>query len=145
PGWTYSTINPANAALPATSPAATPYAASKARYAAILDSIRGIDMNWGDVLFRQGFSQRHELTMNGGSDKTRFYLSGEYFTQEGIDLGSKLSRYTTRINLDHTANKLTVGLQTAVGYSKSNLSEGEWLGNSPRNPFQMIYRAKPYE
>lgn len=145
PGWTYSPKNPANAALPATSPAGTPYAPSQARYAAILDSIRGIDMNWGDVLFRQGFSQRHELSLTGGSERTRFYLSGEYFSQEGIDLGSKLDRYTTRINLDHTANKLSIGLQSSIGYSKTNLSEGEWLGNSPRDPFQMIYRAKPYE
>jgi TonB-linked SusC/RagA family outer membrane protein len=145
PGWVYSLNNPANASLPATSPAGSPFAPSRARYTAILDSIGGINMNWRDVLYRQGMSQTHELNMSGGTDRTRFFVSGSYFDQEGIDLGSSLTRYTTRFNLEHTANKLTVALNGTVGYSTTNLSEGEWLGNSARNPFQMTYRAKPYE
>lgn len=145
PGWVYSLKNPANASLPATSPAGDPYAKSQARYTAILDSVRGINSNWSDILFRKGLSQTHELNMSGGTEKTRFYVSGSYFDQQGIDLGSSLRRYTTRFNLEHTANKLTVALNTTAGFSRTALSEGEWLGNSPRNPFQMIYRAKTYE
>lgn len=145
PGWVYSSKNPANASLPATSPAGTPYAPSQARYAAVLDSLRGINSNWRDVLFRNGISRTHELNMSGGTDKTKFFISGSYFNQDGIDKGSALTRYTTRFNLEHTANKLTVALNTLIGYSQTKLSEGEWLGNSPRNPFQMVYRAKTYE
>lgn len=145
PGWVYSAKNPANATLPATSPAGTPFAPSQARYAAILDSIRGINTNLRDVLFRNGISRSHELNMSGGSDRTKYFLSGSYFDQEGIDRGSSLTRYTTRFNLEQTTNKLTVLFNTLVGYSQTRLSEGEWLGNSARNPFQMIFRAKPYE
>lgn len=136
PGWVYSPNNPANANL-------TPE--TKARYASILDSIRGINTDLRDVLFRQGISRTHELNMSGGSERTKYFLSGSYFDQEGIDRGSSLTRYTTRFNLEQTANKLTVMFNTLVGYSQTRLSEGEWLGNSPRNPFQLIYRAKPYE
>ncbi|RPD48188.1 SusC/RagA family TonB-linked outer membrane protein [Paracnuella aquatica] len=143
PGWRYSLKNPANATLPATD--ANPFAPSQARYNFILDSLRGINSNWRDILFRQGTSQTHEINLSGGSDKTRFFLSGSYFDQEGIDRGSSLTRYTTRFNIEHTTNKLTVALNGTVGYSQTRLSEGEWLGNSARNPFQMVYRAKPYE
>lgn len=136
PGWTYSTKNPANASLPA---------ATLSRYATMLDSIRGINMNYADLFYRKGFSQTHEVNMSGGSEKTRFFLSGNYFDQQGIDLGSALKRYSTRFNIDHTVNKLTVQLNTLVGFSKTNFSEGEWLGNSARSPFQMTFRAKPYE
>jgi hypothetical protein len=87
----------------------------------------------------------HELNMSGGSEKTRFFLSGSYFDQKGTDLSSRLKRYTTRFNLDHTANKLTVQFNMTAGYSITNLSEGEFLGNSARNSFQMSWRAKPYE
>jgi TonB-linked SusC/RagA family outer membrane protein len=145
PGWVYSPKNPTYATLPATSPATNPFAASKARYNSILDSIRQIDINYADEFYRQGFSQTHELNMSAGTDKTRIFLSGQFFDQEGIDLGSSLRRYTTRFNIDHTANKLSITWNTMAGYSNSKLSEGEWLGNSARSPFQMTYRAKPYE
>lgn len=145
PGWIYSLKNPANAALPATSPVNNPYAASQARYTSILDSIRGINTNYRDLLYRKGVSQNQEVNMSGGSEKTRFFLSAGYFDQQGIDLRSRLTRYTTRFNIEHTANKLTVSFNTLAGYSKTSYSEGDWLGNSPRNPFQMTFRAKPYE
>lgn len=145
PGWVYSLKNPANASLPATSPTTNPYAASKERYTAILDSIRGINNDYTDYFFRQGVSQSYEVNLNGGNEKTRFYLSTGYFGQQGIEIRSDLNRYTTRFNVDHTAGNLTVGLSSMLGYSKINFSEGDWLGNSPRNPFQMVYRAKPYE
>lgn len=134
PGWVYSPLNPA---IPTGMTAAT-----KQR---MLDSIGAIDIDYANVFYRQGITQSHELNMSGGNEKTRFYLSGSYFDQEGIDLGSSLKRYTTRFNVDHTADKLTVGLSATIGFSKTRFSEGEQLGNSPRNPFQMTYRAKTYE
>ncbi len=136
PGWIYSKKNPSYAI-------ATP--AVQAQRDRILDSIRGIDMNYADILYRQGISQTHEVNMSGGSERTRFYVSGSFFDQQGIDLGSALKRYTTRFNLDHTANKLSVQFNTTVGFSETNFAEGDWQGNSPGNPFQLTYRAKPYE
>ncbi len=134
PGWVYSPLNPA-----------IPAGMTAARKQQVLDSIRNIDMDYANIFYRQGLTQSHELNMSGGNEKTRFYLSGSYFDQEGIDLGSALQRYTTRINLDHTSDKLTVGFNGTFGFSKINYSEGETLGNSPLNPFQMTYRAKTYE
>jgi len=136
PGWAYSKLNPTYAA-------STP--AVQARRDFMLDSIRNINTDFSSLFYRQGFSQTQELNMSGGTDKTRFFLSAGYFDQQGIDLGSALKRYTTRFNIEHVANKLTVQWNTTVGFSNTNLSEGEALGNSARNPFQMTYRAKPYE
>lgn len=133
-GWTYSPLNTTNFG-----------GISDAREKQILDSIAAIDIDYANIFYRQGLSQTHELNMSGGNEKTRFYLSGSYFDQEGIDLGSSLTRYTTRINIEHSADKLTVGLNSTIGYSIGRYSEGEQLGNSPLNPFQMTYRAKTYE
>lgn len=135
PGWVYSPKNPA-----------IPAGMTADRKQFILDSISQIDINYANIFFRQGLSQNHELVMNGGNDKTKYYVSGGYFNQEGIDLGSQLRRFTLRFNLDHNVNnKLFVSLRSTFGYSKTKYSEGELLGNSPRNPFQMTYRAKTYE
>ena len=136
PGWVYNKTNPAYAALPA---------ATQARYDFLYDSIGKINTNYADFFYRQGISQSHEINMSGGSEKTKFFISAGYFNQEGIDRGSGLKRYTTRFNIEHTANKFTVQWNTGIGYSITNFSEGEALGNSSRNPFQMTYRAKTYE
>ena len=134
PGWVWSPNNPA---IPAGMTAAT-----KAR---ALDSLRNIDIDYADIFYREGISKSHELTLSGGSDRTKFFLSGAYFDQEGIDLYSSLKRYTIRFNLDHSTDKFTAQFNSTIGYSKSQLAEGEAQGNSPRNPFQMTYRAKTYE
>ena len=134
PGWVWSPNNPA---IPAGMTAATK--------ASALDSLRNINIDYADIFYREGISKSHELTLSGGSDRTKFFLSGAYFDQEGIDLYSSLKRYTIRFNLDHSTDKFTAQFNSTIGYSKSQLAEGEAQGNSPRNPFQMTYRAKTYE
>ena len=134
PGWNWSPNNPV---IPAGMTAASKQFA--------LDSLRNIDIDYANIFYREGISKSHELTLSGGSDRTKFFLSGAYFDQEGIDLGSSLKRYTIRFNLDHSTDKFTAQFNSTIGYSKSQLAEGEAQGNSPRNPFQMTYRAKTYE
>jgi TonB-linked SusC/RagA family outer membrane protein len=136
PGWAYAKNNPTYAL-------ATP--AVQARRDFMLDSISKINTDFSKVFYRQGISQSHDVSVSGGTDKTKFYMSGGYFDQQGIDRGSALKRYTTKINLEHTANRLSIQWNNAIGFSIINYSEGEALGNSARNPFQMTYRAKPYE
>lgn len=136
PGWAYSKKNP-NYALQ------TP--AVQARRDFLLDSFSKIQPNYYDILFRQGISQTHDLNMSGGTEKSRYFLSVGMFDQKGTDLNSRLRRYTSRFNLDQVVGKLTLQFNTQAGYSISNYNEGEWLGNSARNPFQIVWRAKPYE
>ena len=142
PGWQYSKDNPTYAILPVT---AAPFVASQQRNDFLLDSIGNINTDYAKILFRQGLSKTHELNMSGGFEKTNYFISASYFDQQGTDLRSALKRYTTRFNLSHTSNKVSVQLNATMGYSKTTYSEGEWLGNSARNSFQMAWRAKPYE
>jgi TonB-linked SusC/RagA family outer membrane protein len=136
PGWVYSKDNPAYISASATQQAA---------YDKSLDSVRNINTDLGKLFFRNGFSQSHNVSLSGGNDNTRFFLSAGYFAQEGVDKGSDLKRYTNRFNIDHKTGRLSVQFNTAIGYSITQYSEGEALGNSARDPFQMIYRARPYE
>ena len=136
PGWVYSKKNPSYA---------TQTPAVQARRDFLLDSFRNINPNYYKILFRQGISKTQELNLSGGSDKTRFFISAGLFDQEGIDLNSRLRRYSTRFNLDHTVGKLSVQFNNIAAFALTNFNEGEWLGNSARNPFQIVWRAKPYE
>ena len=144
PGWVYSKKNPGyNILQPAFG--FPNLAAQQAGFDKRLDSFRNINMYYPDILFRQGLSQTHEINVSGGAEKMRYFISGGYFDQKGIELSSRLRRYTTRFNFDVTAGKLNITFNTAAGYSITHLSEGEFLGNSARNSFQMAWRAKPYE
>jgi len=134
PGWNWSANNPA-----------IPTGMTAASKKVSLDSLSLIDIDYANIFYRQGISQSHELTLSGGSDRTKFFLSAGLFDQQGIDLGSSLKRYTIRFNLDHSTDKFTAQFNSSIGYSKSQLAEGDAQGNSPRNPFQMTYRAKTYE
>ena len=146
PGWLYSSKNPANAALPATSPANNPFAASKARYAFLLDSLGSITTDFYDVLFKTGVSQSYEINLSGGLGTSRYYMSLNHFNQEGTDRKSHLKRYTARFNLDNTVGKLNVQLNLGLGYAVTDFNEGAfYAGNGTANPFAMVWRAKPYE
>ncbi len=142
PGWNYSKLNPSYSVL---QPGFTTLAQQQARYDFLLDSFRNINTDIADMFYRQGFSQTHELNVSGGAEKTRFYIAGSYFNQQGTDIRSQLKRYTARFNIDHTSNKVSVQWNTTAGYSRTDYTEGEWYGNSTRNTFQMSWRAKPYE
>lgn len=146
PGWVYSALNPANATLQATSPANNPYAASKARYAFLLDSLGNNNVDYYDLMFRTGVSRTTELGMSGGNAATRYALSFSNFSQEGTDRKSKLDRYSIRANVDNTAGKFTSQLTTGFSYVKTIYNEGAFYGASgTANPFAMVWRAKPYE
>jgi len=130
-GWTLSPNN-----------ANSPY--SPTVRAALRDSVSRINTDWTDIFFRDGKFQTHEVSVNGGSEKTRFFSSFNYYSQEGIALRSNLDRYTFRTNIDHTSGRLTLGLQTGIGWSKSNFIESE-ASVTLANPFAAVYLATPWE
>jgi TonB-linked SusC/RagA family outer membrane protein len=69
----------------------------------ILDVLNGTnttDTDWQDEIFRVAPMQSYQLSLGGGAEKLRYYLSGEYLDQDGIVLNSSFKRYSLRINLD---------------------------------------------
>jgi TonB-dependent starch-binding outer membrane protein SusC len=60
------------------------------------------DTNWGDVVRNDdAVSQEYTLSARGGSESTNFYISGALFGQEGALIGSKLDRYSGKIDVEH--------------------------------------------
>jgi TonB-linked SusC/RagA family outer membrane protein len=146
PGWIYSRKHPNYAALPATSPSTNPFAASKARYDFLRDSLANNNVDYYDLLFRRGVSQTHEINMNGGTANNRYFVSLNYFQMDGTDRKSRIKRYTARFNLDNTVGKLNIQFNNSIGYSITDYNEGAfYAGNGTANPFAMAWRAKPYE
>jgi TonB-linked SusC/RagA family outer membrane protein len=63
------------------------------------DTVR-TNTDWQNEVYRPANIQNYQLNVSGGTDKTRYYLSGGYFKQDGISLNSGFDRFTFKLNLD---------------------------------------------
>ncbi|WP_440133778.1 SusC/RagA family TonB-linked outer membrane protein [Chitinophaga sancti] len=81
----------------------------------------GAGTNWQDVIYRQANVQNYQASVSGGSDKTQFSLSGNFFDQEGIIISSEFKRYSLRTTLDHTiSDHFKVGTSVLTSYTINN-------------------------
>ena len=81
------------------------------------ENIRGInvgtDYDWWGALTNPGYITDHALTINGGMEKTSYYLSGGFTKQKGFLINDNYKRNSVRINLSTEISEwLTIGANT---------------------------------
>ncbi len=93
-----------------------------------LKAANGQTWDYDKLFFGEtGMISNTNLSVSGGNDKTRFYLSGGYNDEKGILANTGFKRYSTRVNVDHRINDwIDVKLSTAYYNSYSSRS---FLGN----------------
>lgn len=64
-----------------------------------------INTDWQNEVFRAGTVQNHNLAFTGGNETTNYLLSGEYYDEKGVVVGSGFKRMSLRFNLDKTFSK----------------------------------------
>jgi TonB-linked SusC/RagA family outer membrane protein len=111
------------------------------------DSLEQINTDWLDVTLRDAQTQQYQLSLAGGSYKTRFYVSGQYYTQDGILPRSDFERAGLRVNLDHRAtDRFNLGATFYAGQEANNLTvSGGDYGNNVYNPVFAARLNNPYE
>ena len=100
-----------------------------------------INTDWYDLITRDGLYQQHDLSIQGGSENTQFFISGGYFNQEGIIAASSLERINSRIKLDHNFND-RISSSFNISYNK-NISNVRPDAGAFANPVRSIYRIRP--
>ncbi|MCB4808185.1 TonB-dependent receptor [Tamlana sp. 62-3] len=82
--------------------------------------VRGdYDTDWQDLIYRTGNTQNHQLSVSGGSEKMKFYLSGTYFQQDGVLINSDYERVSVLANLDaQVTDKLKLGANLTTNVSQ---------------------------
>lgn len=86
----------------------------------------GEGTDWQDEIFRKAPIQNYSLSLNGGDDKTRFAISGNYFNQKGIVLNSDFKRGAIRVNLDKdVSDKIKIATNLALTRSLSNRTSSD--------------------
>lgn len=88
-----------------------------------------VNTDWQDVIFRAAPVQNYQISANTGNDKTKFYLSGGYFNQQGVIRTSEFQRFNLRSNIDaQLTDKLTIGtsLTGSHGFGRYPNTEGHY-------------------
>ncbi|MBD0777791.1 TonB-dependent receptor [Maribacter sp. ANRC-HE7] len=75
-------------------------------------------IDWYDKVLRTGTMQSNNLSISGGNEKTKYYMSGSYLEQEGIFINTGFERYQGRISLDQELTR-KLKAKVNVNYSKS--------------------------
>lgn len=102
------------------------------------------EVDWQDLMLKEGILQNNSLSISGGSEKMDYYFSVSNDRNTGIiDHIDGFERLGTRLNVNFDAKDwLTVGVN--VGYSRA-LSDEPRDRNNAQNPFRAMMDYNPYE
>ena len=79
----------------------------------------GQGTDWQGAIFRTAPMRNYDLSLSGGDANTTYYLSGSLLQNDGVVIGSDLSRGSVRLNLDRSiSHRLRVG--NRLGLSRSH-------------------------
>ncbi|PWJ41939.1 SusC/RagA family TonB-linked outer membrane protein [Sediminitomix flava] len=100
--------------------------------------LENTNTNWLKELSRVGQIKDLQISISGGSDDSRYFLSTNYYKEDGGYENSWAERFTTRLNVDNNiTHNLTVGVDASIGRSKTS--------KSSTSPARLIYTLQPYE
>lgn len=99
-------------------------------------------VDWLDAILRNGFTQEYDLSVQGGNESLKYFISGSYFQSKGVVIGTGMKRYTGRFSLDGTTGRLGYGLSVNGAFSDidNSLTESQY-----KNPMVAVYDLRPFE
>jgi TonB-linked SusC/RagA family outer membrane protein len=92
--------------------------------------------DYQDYIFGTGYGTDNNVSVSGGSDKTKYYVSGSYFYNQGIVKNTDFRRYSFRANIDQTLNSW-VSFNLNLNYINSSSNEKP-DGNSFFSPMNSV-------
>jgi TonB-linked SusC/RagA family outer membrane protein len=92
--------------------------------------------DYQDYIFHTALGTDNTLSVSGGTDKTKYYVSASYFFNQGIAKNTDFQRYSFRSNIDQTLNKW---LSFNIGLNYINSAADEKPdGNSFYSPMNSV-------
>jgi TonB-linked SusC/RagA family outer membrane protein len=86
--------------------------------------------DWQDVIFRTAPIQEHNLSVSGGSENSKYMVSGGYMSQDGILESTGFERFSFRANTDFTFGKITIGESLQIAHTRTTSDENFAMMNS---------------
>lgn len=100
-----------------------------------------VNVDWRDAVFNDNaFMQSYELSVSGGTSKSRYYISGNFHDQEGVAYKTSFQRYSVRANIETQANDwFKIGANTSLSYREAQgTEENEYYVNTPLGAVQYM-------
>lgn len=100
---------------------------------------KGKSTDWQDEIYGKGSVQNYQLNLTGSTEKIKYYISGNYFSENYLIENVDFTRYSLRIKLDHNASKRTAWGVNA--FFARTLSNTGGLGGT--DGIDQVYRTDP--
>ncbi|WP_164719968.1 SusC/RagA family TonB-linked outer membrane protein, partial [Butyricimonas faecihominis] len=113
---------------------------SKVEADAEIDRLSKINTNWFDEIFRVAQTQNYSISLSGGDERTQYYGSLSYLSQEGVMPNNKYESMGASIKLTHDFNKFL-----RVHFDVRSTLRNDRSSASPVNPLDYATYANPYE
>jgi len=92
--------------------------------------------DYQDYIFQTGIGTDNNVSVSGGTDKLKYYLSGSFYYNQGIIKNTDYRRYSFRANIDQTINRM---LSFNLGLNYINSASNEKPdGNSFYSPMNSV-------
>lgn len=109
-----------------------------------IEHLRTINTDWNDILFRSSFTQEHNVSLSGGTERVRYYNSIGYVNEQGNVKGVDLTRFNVTSKTSYKVNRvLKVGASLFANRRKQNRYVSDQYGLS--NPLYYSRTANPYQ
>jgi len=87
--------------------------------------------NWQDEIYKKALLANYQVSVQGGTDKTKFFVSGNYYIQDGIIRRTGFKRYTARANVEtNVSRSVKMGINFTPSYTMNDIlpTNGHWSG-----------------
>ena len=79
------------------------------------------DTDWFKEITRTGLQTQHNLSVNGGTEMTKYLISGNFFKQNGVVKNNDMDRYTARVNVEQKVSKyVNLGVNMTLSRNTTN-------------------------
>lgn len=100
----------------------------------------GKSVNWADELLETGSTQNYSLSLSGGTEKTKAYMSLNYSGEIGQYANDNYRVYSTNVKVDHKVKKwASVGINIQGSFTNKNTAYAKLENALIQNPIGSAY------
>ena len=101
----------------------------------------GIETDWlYDMISQTGIIQDHNVTINGGAERVKYFISGDYMKQKGVLKGFNYQRYSLRMNIDaDVTDYLKIGTNSYIVSHNRDGGRVNFLMAEAMSPYGQVY------
>lgn len=101
----------------------------------------GRETDWlYDMVSQTGIIHDHNVTVNGGAEKIKYFISGDYMSQKGVLKGFNYKRYSMRMNIDaDVTDYLRIGTNSYIVSHNRDGGRVNFMMAEAMSPYGKVY------